>query len=214
MHPVKKGQQKKYLATLLFDMDDVLADFGPDWLAIYNKKYNDNLTREDMVDWDTTTFVKEECGSDMYALLRTPGLFRYVKPMPHAVEVINRLIQKGYEIVIVSDSPAGDPHCVYTKDGTKVSNPADDKRAWLKEHFPMIPEKNVVFTGQKYRVRGDVLIDDKPETFETFEELGLNIILMDQPYNRFIQTDKRVKNLLEAEKMIDDMFLKNSLHLA
>jgi 5'(3')-deoxyribonucleotidase len=208
LQKLNEMNKTSYIATILFDMDDVLADFGEAWLKTYNQKYNDTLTVNDLTDWDTSKVVKTECGMDIYELLKTPGIFRYIKPSKNSVEVISRLIENNFEIVIVSDSPEGHSHSDYIQDETNVSNPADDKRAWLREHFPMIPSKNVVFTSQKYRVYGHCLVDDKPATFEIFESLERDCILIDQPYNRYIKTDKRANNLLEAEKMIYQSFLK------
>jgi 5'(3')-deoxyribonucleotidase len=201
---------KEYVGTILFDMDEVLAQFMPAWMGIYNNAYGDNLQVEQINDWDTTKFVKPECGQNIYELLKVPGLFRYLKPAPHSQEVLQRLVDKGYDVVVVSDSPQGDAHCDFTLDDTKVGNPADDKRKWLQEHFPMIDKKNVVFTAQKWRVMGDVLVDDKPETYEIFNAKGRDCLLVDMPYNRYIQTDLRVGNLLEAEKWIYDKFETNN----
>ncbi|QST02758.1 hypothetical protein IMZ31_19605 (plasmid) [Pontibacillus sp. ALD_SL1] len=108
--------QTTYKATLKFDMDDVLALFGKDWIAVYNEIYEDTLTTDNMTEWNTSLVVKPECGSKVYDHLKTPGLFRYVKPNPHAQDVIKRLIEKEFDIVIVSDSPRGHSHCERERD--------------------------------------------------------------------------------------------------
>lgn len=204
---VNEMNQTNFIATILVDMDDVLAKFDQHLLNLYNAKYNDNVTPLDMFDWDMTKYVKKECGNDIFELMRTPGFFRQLEVKDYAVEVITRLVGKNFNILIVSDSPKGYGFEDYEKNHTYVSNPADDKRDWIQAHFPMIPQSNIFLGSQKYYVRGDVLIDDKPDTFLKFEKLGLECLLMDRPYNQHINTDKRVKNLLEAEEMIYRMFL-------
>lgn len=193
-----------FIATILLDMDEVLAQLIPNWAEIYNKQYGDILTPSDFTKWDTSKIVKPECGMKMYELLKTEGIFRYLKPHDYAQEFVQNLIHHQFDVVIVSDSPKGDAFCSNTP---TLGNPADDKRMWLKEYFPMIPEKNIFFGSQKFRVRGDILIDDKPETFEIFTGLGLDVILMDQPYNQHIDTKNRAKNLREAEKLILKKYL-------
>jgi len=126
--------------------------------------------------------------------------------------VMQRLTEQGFDIIIISDPPSGHSHSEVVFENESLgemipSNPCDDKRAWVAEHLPMIPESNLFFAKQKYRVRFDVLIDDKPDTFELFQKFGLPILLMDKPYNRHIKTDKRITNLLEAEQKIYEQFL-------
>jgi 5'(3')-deoxyribonucleotidase len=187
-------------------MDDVLARFDLGFLSIYNEKYQDSLCPDDMFTWDMTQYVKKECGKSVYELLKHPGLFRYLQPTEHSQKVIERLHHAGFLILIVSDSPRGHSHDEALEQYS--TNPADDKRAWLEEHFPMIPQNCIFFGSQKMFVTGDVLIDDKPETFHYHENIGMECILIDRPYNRDFETTKRAFNLLEAEKMIYDMFLK------
>jgi len=194
-----------YKGIIKWDMDDVLAKFDIGFLEHYNAMYDDNLKPDDMYDWDMTKYVKPECGSKIYDLLRIPGLFRYLKPAPHSQEVIQRLSDDDYLILIVSDSPAGHAYCQYMKDPLNISNPADDKRMWLKEHFPMIPQNHIWLGGTKHFIKGDVLVDDKPATYEKYESLGLGAILIDRPYNQHIDTSYRAKNLLEAEEMIHEI---------
>lgn len=197
-----------YVGTILLDMDDVLAEFGEALIQVYNSKYNDTLTTEDMVTWDMIPYVKSECGQDIYELMKTPGLFRHLKPTPHAIGMVKRLVEQKYNVLIVSDAPRGHAHCDYEMDNQNISNPADDKKAWLHQHFPMIPQSNIFLGSMKYYIRGDVLIDDKPETYEKFTALGLKVLLMDKPYNRHIKSENRIYNLLEAEERIYNMFSK------
>ena len=199
------------IATLLIDLDEVLVKFNDEWQKAYNEKYGDNLDMSKVNSWDMSKHVKEEVGEDVYLLFKQNGIFRYCRPMEYAYEVLQRLKNAGFEIVIVSDSPRGHAYCDYLASPSNVSNPADDKRKWVEEHLPFIPVENMIFTSQKYRVHGDVLIDDKPGTYEIFSKLGRDIILMDMPYNRHIITDQRVSNLLELESMI---YKKFSLKMA
>ncbi|MCD1258614.1 hypothetical protein B5M42_007180 [Paenibacillus athensensis] len=197
---------QRYKATLLFDLDDVLADFLTALLNEYNGRYNDRLTLDDVTEWDLSRSVKPECGRRVYDLFQTPGLFRQLSPKPHAADVLQRLSSRGFEIVIVSDSPPGHAYCDYRQDASRVSNPTDDKRKWLREHLPMVDPHNLIITGQKWRVAGDLLIDDKPETYETFVSLGSRCLLMDQPYNRHVAGALRARDLLEAEATILALF--------
>ena len=185
--------------TILLDMDDVLADFIPEWLRRYNEDYGDSMTLKDVASWDLHTLVKPECGLAVYDYFRDPGLYRNLEPKPDSQEVVNDLVKLGAEIVIVTDSPMG---CSHGMENWMGSNPADDKRAWLQEHFPMIPKDNVVITGKKWFVVGDILVDDKPDTIEIFQNMGRKIIAVDMPYNQQVEADLRAKNWKDIHRLI------------
>lgn len=188
--------------TVLVDMDEVLADLIGSWIKVYNDLYDDNLTHKDVTQWDTTLIVKKECGTKIFDLLRTPGLFRYLEVRPYAQEFIQNLVDKGVRVLVVSDSPIGDAHSDYTNNSERISNPADDKRKWMAEHFPMIPTSQIIFTSQKWFVHGDVIVDDKPATFEEFQKRGRHAVLVDQPFNQHIQTPYRAIDMVQAEQMV------------
>ncbi|REE80137.1 5'(3')-deoxyribonucleotidase [Paenibacillus taihuensis] len=202
-----------YAATILFDLDDVLADFLSALIERYNLRYDGLLKKDHIMHWDLSKVVKKECGTRIYDFYQEPGLFRYLKPRDHAAEVLERLIDAGLEIVIVSDAPIGHSYDEYLLDKTKITNPADDKRKWISEHLPMIDKNNIIFTSQKWRIMGDILVDDRPDTFNKFRELGRNAILMDQPYNQDIDTLQRARNLLDAEQMIYSYLDMNPINL-
>lgn len=200
-----KLKGKDFKAILLFDLDEVLALLTEDWLDAYNVIYKDNLKPHHLDIWDTHKKVKPECGFKIYDILKHPGLFRNLKPTAHSQEVLQRLVNDDYEIFIVSDSPVGNSFC----DGVEsIGNPADDKRKWVWEQFPMINPRNIALTGEKFMIHGNVLVDDKPATYDLFTSIGRDVILVDQPYNQGIQTDLRAKDLLEVEKHIRNLFEK------
>lgn len=192
----KEGLSK----VILLDMDDVLADFNQGWLDAYNEDYKDTLVKEDLIDWDITKFMKNPAKKLVSYYLCHKHLYLKLVPKPHAKEVIQRWIDKGYTIMVVTDSPMS------SFDGYFHSNPTDEKKMWLKEHFPMISASNFITTSQKWFVYGDVLVDDRPTTIEKFEELGRKIIAFDMPYNRTTNATYRCKDWLDLERIIYEMF--------
>ncbi|MGF9891826.1 hypothetical protein ABEX78_24490 [Priestia megaterium] len=206
-------QRQKNKPIILLDIDDTIAAFGPFYWNLHNTVFDDNVNYFDVNDWNLDKFSKR--GPDAYKLFKYPGLFRNLPPMPYAKEFVEELRKIG-EVIVVSDSPSGtsykekvDLDCIGEdhKIDFPHSNPADDKRAWLKEHFDFKKE-DIIFTSRKELVMGDILIDDKPATYDTFKELNRNIILMDAPYNRHIQTDWRAKDLNQAIEKVHKMLEK------
>ena len=176
---------------ILLDMDGVLCDMLTPWLKAYNKRFDDNLKNEDITDWNVHLFVKPECGLRVYDILKEDMFFQLPEPLPHAVEVCEWLHEGGYELVIVTAAPSRSKMGVY------------DKKEWVAEYLPFIPEKNFIATHRKEMVRGDLLFDDGPHNIEAFPG---RTCVMDHPYNQEVEGDYRVSNWLEFQKLIETGF--------
>lgn len=149
--------KRKY--TIVLDVDGVLLDIHTPWLEKYNRLYDDNLRREDIVVWDSHTLVKPECGKKYYGL-RTPDLYDEVLPIPGAQDGVEELLRMGHHLVVVTSDTRS--HC-------------QAKARALRRFFPDL--RDVVFAKEKTAtVRCDLLVDDgvhnKPN------------ILLTQPWNK------------------------------
>ena len=171
---------------LLLDMDDVTVLMSPTWLRIYNEEWNDKVHVDDLTSWNTTEFVKPECGQAIYEIYHRDGFFLDLPEVPGAVEAINRLRDKGHEIVFVSHAP------------DQSATAHRDKYRWLAARFPWFTTENLILTKRKDLVRGDVLFDDGPiylESFQKhqhFDEPDQITVAMDRPYNKDVVANCRV----------------------
>lgn len=162
------------------DLDQVLNNLNKKWFQYYNEKYNDNLTMEAVTEWGITKFIKPECGNDIFKILAIPGFFRDLEIQPNAQAVVEWLCSY-YDVYIVSAAH-------YAVCG--------DKGAWLQEHFPVIPYKNIIFCTNKSLVHVDYLIDDGCHNLETFTGQGL---LFDSHHNQEENRFPRMKGWLEVK---------------
>lgn len=166
-------------------MDSITADLQKSWYAAYNKDYNDNITNDDILTWDTHLYVKPECGKKIYSYFR-PKMFAELEPIAGAIPALRKLVEAGHEVVFVTASPHG---C------------ADAKFAWAKKHCPFIDE--VIMSHKKYLVHGDVLIDDSPKNIKAYRTVhpNANIFTIAYPYNKDVAkyTDLRLGSWREPE---------------
>lgn len=169
-------------AVVLIDMDSILADISTEWYGRYNQDYNDDLSNERVVTWDTHKFVKPECGEKIYDYLREPGFFLSLKPLPGAQNAVSDLFdlrthggKKAYEIYIVTAATAG----VET---------IKEKMMWMEQHFPWINRKHIIACYDKYLVQGDVLVDDGPKNLLQYRQYhpDATLVSIEYPYNRAV----------------------------
>ena len=81
-----------------------------------------------------------------------PNIFRNLKPIEGAIASVNQLLEseKKYEVYFLSTAPWNNPSA-WT-----------DKRLWLEEQFGDVINRKLILTHRKDLVKGDILIDDRP----------------------------------------------------
>jgi len=182
--------------TISIDLDSTLNCLDKRWIEeLYNKEYNDNLTREDMICWECHTYVKPECGMKIYDYLLQPNFFRTLDIKPYSQEV-TKWLSEYFDLYIVT---AYHPKtCV-------------DKAGWIEEYFPHIPIKNIIFCNHKGLIHTDILIDDGGHNILDFHETnksGLPIIF-DAPWNRYLENQFiREYNWLDIKDTIEEIYKK------
>ena len=78
-----------------------------------------------------------------------PGIFLGLRPIPGALEVVNRLRwDTRFDVWILSAPSVKNPHC-YT-----------EKRLWVERHFDYQFAKRLILATDKSLLIGDVLVDD------------------------------------------------------
>src|SRR6185503_7787938 len=146
---------------LLIDMDGVLCKTQEYWLGLYNRDYFDNLTVNDIVEWEMHKFIKPGCPPGRFYgyMDTTPKFFQELEPHKGAVEGMQELLEMGHDLIITTATPRACPTGFY------------DKVAWVKKHMPFFNTKCIVATHRKDVVSGDLLLDDGPQNLEPFPKL-------------------------------------------
>lgn len=138
---------------IAIDMDGVMADLNQHYIDWYYERTGERVTKEQLMGLPETTGFPQE--GIVYKFLHTPGFFRTAPVMPGAQEVILKLME-NYEVFIVSAA-------------VEFPQSLSEKLDWLKEHFPYISWKNIVFCGLKTIVQADYMIDDYDKNLRYFE---------------------------------------------
>lgn len=173
--------------TLLIDQDDVLANYMGEVVAEYNKKYQTNIKQEDCTSWDLYAVF----GKEIETVMHEPEIFRNLKPMPHAMEVFERLYKSDlFDIYIVT---AAHPRSV------------EAKYEWIEKYLPFFPKNHIIVCSNKFMIKGDYLLDDGMHNIEAFAEVGGTPVVFERSHNAHREHGfKVVTNWLEFEAYIMD----------
>lgn len=152
--------------TILIDVDDTIELLLKAWVDYLNEKYSYNVDWFAIRSWDLHDSFPELTSEQIYNPLQDEELWRKVDPMPYASEIIQKLIEEGHEIYLVTSS--------YYK-----TIPVKFDRMLFK-YFSIIDWRHVIIACNKQMIRGDVLVDDGPHNLEGGDYAK---ILMSSPHN-------------------------------
>jgi len=168
--------------VLIVDLDDTINDLCECWIKLYNKLYDDDLTIENITDWNIGKFTK--IGDKMYDLLGTKGLFENLSIKEGCVKVLE-WANKVFDVQICS---ATHPNSVV------------EKVNFLQKNLPFIPINSFNAVHNKYLLTGSVMIDDNPQNLKYFDGIK---ILFDRPWNKKSQRTIRVYNWEEIKVKLE-----------
>ncbi len=142
---------------IIMDLDEVVVQFIQPLINEYNRRYSSDITIEDITQWSLP--------ADMCSIFHEVNFFARLIPFPGAIQGIKLLKVQGHEVILASD-PSGDPHI------------AEQKLLWVQR---WLPAHELVLTGRKDILVGDMIVDDGLHHLEKFK--GCKVV-MDRPWNR------------------------------
>jgi len=169
------------MLTIAFDMDDTTFDLINPWLDNHYKMYGEKINKEHIKDFSIHQY--SELGEKIYDSLAVPGLYRNLKPYEGSSEVLEYLVNKGYNVCFASASP---------------KTAYFEKHISIKKNFHFIDTDNIIFTKNKGLVNAHILIDDGIHNLENFKGIK---ILYDQPWNRYEDRFIRVKDWVDIKNL-------------
>lgn len=149
------------------DFDDTMTNLLYTWVTWLNRRYNLNVTVEDIKSWKMDTVFPTLTQEQICEPLRTPRFWDLVCPRDHAVDTITKIINDGHQFYVV------------TSTDYRVM-PEKAKRCLFK-HFPFLDKSQLIITYNKQLLNLDVLIDDALHNMVGGKYVK---ILIDMPHNR------------------------------
>lgn len=159
-------------------MDGVIADTVTNFINWYEREHGVRIGKE------AFEGVPEKDGlpnDTVRKYVYSPGFFRSVPVMEGAKEAVLEL-SKNFDIYIVSAA-------------MEFPLSLMEKYEWLKEHFPFISWKNIIFCGDKGIIGTDYMIDDHVRNLDVCKGKTL---MFTAGHNAGINHHTRVNNWKEV----------------
>lgn len=166
---------------VLVDIDDVCADFHEGFLARWRIMHPEKscAAQEQQTEFYIHNNFPREYEPLVWEIKEAPGFYRSLPLIAGSKGGVEDIARR--HDVFFCSSP------MYPK----YNNCVTEKYEWIEEHFGNEWTKRVILTNDKTVVKGNILIDDKPDihgvAVPEWEQ-----VLYDQPYNRKITGKRRM----------------------
>ena len=173
------------------DVDSTVCNTTESVLQQHYADTGEKLTLDDIKSYYIENYVGDDYKDDFHLIFFKKEMWKRVQVLPHCVEVVKRLHDKGNEIWFVTST---EPQNV-----TK-------KARFLQRTFPFLDIRKCLITTHCKQMMGvDILIDDYEMNLINGSYFG---ILMDYPWNRNFDDASddniyRVFDWLQVEPMIE-----------
>lgn len=161
---------------ILIDMDGVIADFDGEFIKRWRERYPDQFYIP--MHERTMFYVKDQYPQEYHPqlmeILLEPNFFRTMMPIEGGRKALHEMDALGLEVFICTSPFSSYENCVL------------EKYQWVDAYLGPQWTDRIILTHDKTLVRGDILIDDKPQV------TGLDVpvwehILYDRPYNQGLE---------------------------
>ena len=177
--------------VIALDVDNVITNTTACVLEQHYTDTGEKLNLDDIKGYYIENYVGDDYKDDFHLIFFKKEMWKRVQVLPHCIDVVKRLYDKGNEIWFVTS--------------TEPQNVAKKAR-FLQRTFPFLDiRKRLITTHCKQMIGVDILIDDYEMNLINGSYFG---ILMDYPWNRNFDdaSDEniyRVNNWLQGEPMIE-----------
>jgi Uncharacterized protein conserved in bacteria len=156
------------MSVILVDLDGVVVD----WSAQFSHDlefYYPDLEFEEMREFVTPTHLPQAHQDAINTVKNRSGFYAEMEPIPYAIDALDDMAEE---------------HTVFLCSAPEIFNATceSDKKTWVRDWLGVEWAKRLILTKDKTMVRGDILIDDRPDVTGVMEPLWRHVIFS-APYN-------------------------------
>lgn len=181
--------------VIAIDVDDTICNLQEIVIDIFNKSFGSKYKLEDFTEYDIMNVIPTQDAMIMKELYGMSGLYDKVKPMPGAQDALEKLINLGHQVYLITAA---------------IPKTYDEKVTFIKRFFPCIDESHIICMKHKWMFRCDVMIEDNLQTL--LSKPYYHRILLDKPWNQcnkdYVYDIRRCynwKDVLAAINKINDL---------
>lgn len=181
--------------VITVDVDDTICNLQEVVVDLFNKRFGSNYTINDFTEYDIMNVLSTQDAIVMKDIYGESGLYNKVKPMPGAQDVLEKLINLGHQVYLVTAA---------------IPKTYGEKVAFIKRFFPYIDDSHIVAMKHKHMFRADIMVEDNLQALLAGQHY--HRILVNRPWNQsskdWVYGINRCNNwseILEVVNKINDL---------
>lgn len=127
------------------DVDNVICNLQEIVVNLFNERYGASYTLNNFTEYDVMNVLPTQDAMVMRDMYGEHGLYNKVKPIPGAADSLQKLINKGHQVYLVTDA---------------IPKTYGEKVEFIHRYFPFIDDSHIVAMKHKHLFRCDVMIED------------------------------------------------------
>ena len=131
--------------VIAVDVDNVICNLQEVVVNLFNKRYGSHYTLNDFTEYDVMNILPTQDGIVMRDMYSESGLYDKVKPLPGAQETLQKWMNEGHQVYLVTDA---------------IPKTYGEKVEFIHRYFPFIDDAHVVCIKHKHMFRCDIMIED------------------------------------------------------
>lgn len=175
------------MSLILVDMDGVVVDWSSKF-AHDLEFYYPNFEFEEMREFVTPTHLPLEYQDAINTVKFRSGFYAEMEPIDGAIAAVNDMA-RYHDVFLCSAQEVYNATC------------ESDKKGWVREYMGDFWATRLILTKDKTMVRGDILIDDRPDVTGLLEPLWTHV-LFSAPYNDNVFDKPRMDNWSEWREVV------------
>lgn len=149
------------------DVDDTICNLQEVVVDLFNKRFGSHYTLENFTEYDIMNVLPTQDAIVMKDIYGESGLYNKVKPMPGAQDTLEKLINLGHQVYLVTAA---------------IPETYGEKVAFIKRFFPYIDDSHIVAMKHKHMFRADIMIEDNLQALLAGQHY--HRILVNRPWNQ------------------------------
>lgn len=149
------------------DVDDTICNLQEVVVDLFNKRFGSHYTLENFTEYDIMNILPTQDAIVMKDIYGESGLYNKVKPMPGAQDTLEKLINLGHQVYLVTAA---------------IPKTYGEKVAFIKRFFPYIDDNHIVAMKHKHMFRADIMIEDNLQALLAGQHY--HRILVNRPWNQ------------------------------
>lgn len=153
--------------VIAIDCDDTICNLQEVVVDLFNKRYGSHYSIGDFIEYDVMNVLPTQDAIVMKDMYGESGLYNKVKPIYKAQESLEKLINLGHQVYLVTAA---------------IPKTYGEKVAFIQRFFPYIDESHIVCMKHKWMFKCDVLVEDNLQTL--LAKPYYHRVLLDKPWNQ------------------------------